>query len=97
VPSEIVIALISALIGGGALTTIQSVFSGIGSLRSGARAHERESVQDLSRARDAADDRASRAELDRDYWRNIAGGYSYQLRQAGLTPIPPDPVPPSAR
>lgn len=96
-PSDVVVALISALIGGGALTTIQAAVGGIRSLRSGARAHERESVRDLAKARDRADDRADRAERDRDYWRDIAGGYRFQLRQAGIDPSPPDPVPPSAR
>ncbi|TCB97590.1 hypothetical protein E0H26_11780 [Micromonospora zingiberis] len=95
--SEVITAVIAALLGGGGLAFLQAVFSGIGSLRQGARAHERESVRDLSKARDAADDRAARAEADRDFWRNVAGGYAYQLRRAGEEPIPPDPVPPSAR
>ncbi|MEW2474598.1 hypothetical protein AB0875_12485 [Micromonospora gifhornensis] len=95
--SEVITAAIAALLGGGGLAFLQALFSGVGSLRQGARAHERESVRDLSRARDAADDRAGRAEADRDYWRQVAGGYAYQLRLAGVEPIPPDPVPPSAR
>ncbi|WP_420124380.1 hypothetical protein [Nakamurella sp.] len=90
-------AVIGVVLGGGGIAFIQSIFSGVGSLRQGARAHERESVQDLARARDKADDRASRAETDRDFWRNISGGYAYQLRLAGVEPIPPDPVPPSQR
>ncbi|GIJ42636.1 hypothetical protein [Micromonospora andamanensis] len=95
--SEVITAVIAALLGGGGLATIQALFSGVGSLRRGARAHERESVRDLARARDRADDRAARAESDRDYWRQVAGGYAYQLRLAGTEPIPPDPVPPSER
>ncbi|GGM14395.1 hypothetical protein [Micromonospora yangpuensis] len=95
--SEVVTAVIAALLGGGGLAFLQALFSGIGSLRSGARAHERESVQDLARARDKADERANRAETDRDFWRNTAGGYAYQLRLRGAEPNPPDPVPPSAR
>ncbi|WFE41964.1 hypothetical protein [Micromonospora sp. WMMD998] len=95
--SEVVTAVIAALLGGGGLAFIQAVFSGVSSLRQGARAHERESVQDLARARDKADERANRAESDRDYWRNIAGGYAYQLRLAGVDPVPAEPVPPSTR
>ncbi|MFI7072039.1 hypothetical protein [Micromonospora sediminicola] len=95
--SEIITAAIGLLLGSGGLAFIRAVFSGIGSLRKGARAHERESVQDLARARDKADERAASAEADRDYWRRIAGGYAYQLTRAGVEPVPADPVPPSAR
>lgn len=95
--SEVITAVIGALLGGGGLAFIQALFSGIGSLRQGARAHERESVQDLARARDKADERAAAAEADRDFWRYTAGGFAYQLRREGVEPIPPDPVPPSAR
>lgn len=94
---DVITAVIATLLGGGGLACIQALFSGVGSLRQGARAHERESVQDLARARDKADERADRAETDRDYWRNVSGGYAYQLRLAGVVPIPADPVPPSAR
>ncbi|MEK8108642.1 hypothetical protein NKG94_34400 [Micromonospora sp. M12] len=89
--------VIAALLGGGGLAFIQALFSGVGSLRRGARAHERESVQDLARARDKADERAASAERDQDYWRRTAGGYAYQLTRGGLEPIPADPVPPSER
>ncbi|MEU0081354.1 hypothetical protein ABZY58_25930 [Micromonospora tulbaghiae] len=95
--SEVITAVIAALLGGGGLAFIQALFSGVTSLRQGARAHERESVQDLARARDKADERAASAEADRDYWRRIAGGYAYQLTRAGVEPVPADPVPPSAR
>ncbi|MET7949209.1 hypothetical protein [Micromonospora sp. NPDC005324] len=95
--SEMVTALIGLVLGGGGIAFLQSLFSGVGSLRAGARAHERESVQDLARARDKADERAASAERDRDYWRRTAGGYAYQLTRAGVDPSPPDPVPPSER
>ncbi|WP_431728252.1 hypothetical protein [Verrucosispora sp. TAA-831] len=94
---EAITALIAGLLGGGGIAFLRALFSGVGSLRQGARAHERESVRDLARARDKADNRAETAETDRDYWRQVAGGYGYQLRLAGVEPIPPDPVPPSAR
>ncbi|MFY1669485.1 hypothetical protein ACN27G_05955 [Plantactinospora sp. WMMB334] len=95
--ADVVTAVVGALLGGGGLAFLQALFSGIGSLRTGARARERESVADLARARDKADARAERAELDRDYWRDVSGGYRYQLRESGIDPVPADPVPPSAR
>ena len=94
---DVIVALVGAMLGGGGLAFVQAVVGGIAGLRAGARTHERESVHDLSRARDAADERAGRAETDRDYWRDIAGHYRYQLTSAGLTPEPERPAPPSTR
>ncbi len=96
-PSDLVVPLVTLLLGGGGLAFLQAIFKGFGSLRSGARAHERESVNDLSRARDAADERAEWAEADRDFWHATAGRWRYQLVSNGIEPVPPDPVPPSAR
>nr|MDT0660874.1 hypothetical protein [Micromonospora sp. DSM 115978] len=95
--ADLITALVAALLGSGGLAFVRAVFRGTRSLRTGARARERESVRDLARARDAADDRAARAEADRDYWRDVAGGYRYQIRESGGVPDPPDPRPPSAR
>lgn len=95
--SELVLSLVGLILGGGGLAFLQSLFKGVGSLRGGARAREREAVEDLARARDAADDRAAWAEADRDFWRDTAGRWLYQLRSNGIDPVPPDPVPPSAR
>lgn len=95
--NELVIPLVTLLLGGGGLAFLQALFKGAGSLRGGARAREREAVNDLARARDAADERAEWAEADRDHWRDTAGRWRYQLVSNHIEPIPPDPEPPSAR
>lgn len=95
--SDLVVALVTLLLGGGSLATLRAVFKGLSSLRGGARALEREAVKDLARARDHADERAEWAEADRDFWRATAGRWNYQLVKNGIDPIPPDPIPPSAR
>ena len=89
--------VVSVLLGGGAVATLTAGFKGITALRSGARAREREAVDDLGRWRDELD-RARRAtERDRDYWRLVASRYAAQLVRAGIDPVPSDPVPPSER
>ncbi len=95
--NELVVPLVTLLLGGGGLAFIQALFRGIGSLRGGARALERESVNDLARSRDASDERAEWAEADRDFWRDVAGRWRYQLVSHNIEPAPADPVPPSAR
>ena len=89
--------LITALLSAGGATFIGSLVKGIRSLRGGARAREREAINDLARWREEADDARREAEQDRDFWRRIAGSYAYQMRMAGLIPIPSEPVPPSER
>lgn len=80
--------VVTALLGGGAATFVLSAARSWTAIRGGAKARERETINDLmERARDA--------ERDRDFWRAVAGDYGYQLRQAGKTPNPPDPVQPS--
>lgn len=95
--SELIVPLVTLLLGAGGLQFAQAVFKGVGSLRGGARALEREAVNDLARARDAADERAEWAEADRDFWHRDSARQRYQLTVNGLDPTPPDPVPPSAR
>lgn len=95
--SDILVPLVTLILGGGGVAFVQSLFKGLGSLRGGARAREREAVDDLARARDQADERAMWAEADRDFWRDTAGRWLYQLRSNGIDPVPPDPVPPSDR
>jgi len=63
---------------------------GLGSLRAGARARERETLAELIRSRNDA-------EADRDFWRDTAAGYRWQLRDAGVEPDPAKPVQPSER
>lgn len=89
--------LVTALLGGGAVTFVGALVNGWKTLRSGARAREKEAVDDLAKWRDELDKRATRAELDRDFWRGVAGGYAYQLIRSGNKPDPPDPVAPSGR
>lgn len=87
---EVLTALITALIGAGGATFIGSLIRGWGSLRTGARAREKETLSELIRSR-------NEAEADRDFWRDVAGGYRFQLRQSGVAPQPADPLQPSER
>jgi hypothetical protein len=90
-------ALLAILLGTGGLGSLVSVARGIGSLRAGVRAKQREAITDLARSRDQADDRAYWAELDRDYYRNLCGRYAYQLVSSGIEPQPREISPPSER
>lgn len=94
---EQITALVALLLGGGAVATYRALFGGIASLRQGARAKEREAIQDLARWRDEADEARRTAETDRDYWQRVSAGYAGQLLRAGIEPVPPEPVPPSER
>jgi hypothetical protein len=87
---DILTALITALIGAGGATFVTSLVRGWGSLRLGARTRERETLAEMIRSR-------NESENDRDYWRDVAGGYRWQLRSNGIEPIPPDPIQPSER
>lgn len=87
---ELLTLLITALISAGGATWLGSVIRGLGSLRAGARARERETLAELIRSR-------NEAEADRDFWRDVAAGYRWQLRGAGVEPAPADPVQPSER
>lgn len=89
--------IISLLIGGGGVAFVTALAKGIRDLRGGARAREREAVDDLARWRDEADEGRRAAERDRDFWRGTAGSYGYQLRTLGVEPIPANPIPPSER
>lgn len=89
--------LLGMFLGAGGLAFVAAMFKGVGSLRSGARAREREAVDDLGRWRDDLDKRARLAERDSAYWCRIANRYAAQLIRADLDPDPADPVPPSER
>jgi hypothetical protein len=89
--------LVATLLGAGGTLFITAVFKGVTSLRSGARAREKEAVDDLGRWRDDLDKRARTAERDRDYWCRLANRYAAQMIRAGVEPDPPEPVPPSER
>lgn len=89
--------LVGMLLGTGGTLFITAVFKGVTSLRSGARAREKEAVDDLGRWRDDLDKRARTAERDRDYYRLVCARYAEQMIRAGMNPNPPEPVPPSER
>lgn len=92
---EFVQAIITVVLSAGGAAFIGQIFKGWKTLRTGARAHEREAVQDLAKARDMADERARVAEDDRDFWRRTSARYAGQLLRAGIDPVPADPIPPS--
>lgn len=87
---EVLTALITALIGAGGATFVGSLIRGWSSLRTGARARERETLAELIHSR-------NEAEADRDFWRDVAAGYRWQLRAGGIDPVPANPVQPSER
>lgn len=87
---ELLTTLITVLIGAGGATFVGALVRGWGTLRTGVRARERETLAELVRSR-------NEAEADRDFWRDVAGGYRWQLRAAGIEPLPADPVQPSER
>lgn len=89
--------IITVLLSAGGATFFANLVRGWGTIKSGARAREREAVDDLARWRDELDERARNAEADRDFWRNVAARYSGQLARAGIEPVPADPVPPTER
>jgi hypothetical protein len=88
--TDVLTALITALIGAGGATFVTSLVRGASSLRLGARARERETLAETIRSR-------NESESDRDYWRDVAGGYRWQLRSNGIEPVPADPIQPSER
>lgn len=89
------IALIAAVLSTGGAAFVKQLTAGWGSLRSGARAREREVITDLARDRDEAEERCRMTERDSAYWQRIANRYAGQLLRYGYDPDPPDPVPPS--
>lgn len=95
IDQNLITTLITFIIGGGLATFITQVARSWGTLRSGARASTREVVKDLAAARDEAEEREADIRRDKDYWRNVAGGYAFQLRSAGIEPDPPTPLSPS--
>jgi hypothetical protein len=94
---DLIVPVVTLLLGSGGALFVQNLFKGLTTLRGGARAREREAVNDLARARDAADNRAEWAEADRDFWRDVAGRWRYQLVSHNVEPNPSEPEPPSAR
>ena len=94
---ELLQVIVTFIVGGGLATLVAQIVRGVGSFRSGARATTREVVKDLAAARDEAEDRLADMVRDKDYWRNTAGSYAFQLRSRGITPDPAEPMSPSER
>lgn len=87
--------VLTLLLGGGAVATISAAFKGIDTLRTGARAREKDTVNQLVEQRDEAWVDRDNAIDERDYWRNWAGRLEYGLQQNGvdMPPKPAFPVP----
>ena len=89
--------IVTALLSAGGATFLGSVVKGWLTLRTGARARERETISDLGADRDRAVESERATLADARYWQRIAGKYAYQLTQAGINPDPETPEPPSER
>ncbi|AYF30599.1 hypothetical protein CSH63_33185 [Micromonospora tulbaghiae] len=94
---QLVVAVVTALLGTGGLAWARALFRGVGSLRTGARATERAALADLRRRAEDAEKLTAEKTYELNFWRNIAGQYAYQLHRAGHEPDPPNPVPPVRR
>ncbi len=81
--------------GGAAFVT--ALLGGLRDLRRGAAASRREVVRDLMEWRDDLDEARKCAQSDADFWRDLAGERGGQLRDRGIVPANPYPVPPSQR
>lgn len=93
--SNLLPTVATVILSGGAGAFVISVARSWTTLRRGARARERETINDLMARAEDAEERERVAARDRDYWRQVTGSYGWQLRSAGITPNPPDPVQPS--
>lgn len=90
-------ALITFMLGGGAIALVTQMIRASRLWRSGRLATTREVIRDIAAARDEAEEREEEQREDALYWSATAAGYHFQLRQAGLTPEPARPESPSAR
>lgn len=91
---EVIQTLVTFLTGGGLVTLIAQGYKSIRTVRTGALSSTRAVVKDLVEARNEAEDRLDEAQREVNYWRDITGRYGFQLRQAGITPDPENPLPP---
>lgn len=84
--------LVNLLLGGGLAATVAAAYKGLQALRAGARSKEKELVTDLQDWRREANDARKLAEKQRDYWRDLAAGYRFMLRDKyGETLDEPNP------
>lgn len=87
---EYLSTIVTVLLSAGGATALLSFVKAVNTLRSGARARERDIRQDaLQETRSAL--------ADARFWERVAGRYAHQLVEHGHTPDPEDPEPPSAR
>jgi hypothetical protein len=86
--------LVTFLTGGGLIALITAAVRGFRTIRTGALSSTRAVVRGLVEARNEAEDRLDRSLVERDYWRGVAGNYSFQLRSRGIVPNPENPTPP---
>lgn len=94
-------AILPLLLGSGGAMFIGALVTGIRAIQSGANAKARESIADLARWRDEADDRRQKAEEARDVavsrlyaWRNYAGALEYLIVTSGIR-LPDNPKRPA--
>jgi hypothetical protein len=87
-------AIITFVVGGGFAALITQGVKVWKSLSLGARATTRAVVRDLADARGEAEARLEHERRVSEYWRAVAGNYSFQLRAAGEVPDPENPIPP---
>lgn len=87
---------LTLLLGGGAVATVGAFFKGIQALQTGARAREKDTVNELVRQRKESWIDRDNAQDSRDYWRNWAGTVEFQARAAGV-PLPERPPEPAAK
>jgi hypothetical protein len=83
--------ILPLLLGSGGAMFIGALFTGVRAIQSGANQKARESIADLAKWRDEADDRRRKAEAERDAaisrgyaWKNYAGGLEFVIVASGL-------------
>ena len=93
-------SLLTLILGGGLVATITAIVNGYKSLKDGARAREKGTIEDLiSQRKKAYEERDQEFEEknfafdQRDYWRNYSADLEYTMRQNGIEipPRPPEP------
>ena len=83
--------ILPLLLGSGGAMFIGALFTGVRAIQSGANQKARESIADLAKWRDEADDRRHRAEADRDAavslgyaWKSYAGTLEFVIMASGV-------------
>lgn len=86
--------LLTLVLGGGLLATIQGATKAVTAYREGARARERDVMTDSEAWRISADDARRCAERERDWWRNRSAVLWQQCVEHGGQPGPLGSPPP---